>query len=275
MNPASSIKAAFQDRNVILTGGASGLGRELATLMARGGAKVFVLDVDEAGLSGLLEIDASPGILRPKVVDVGNFTAYQMVIDEILKEVKAIDFLFNNAGVTLMGEAQKIPFESSKWLLDTNLMGVVHGTHLIYPLMIAQGRGTIINTASIAGATGYATAAAYTASKAAILEFTRSLRAEAKCYGVRVVAACPGYVDSALFDQKRIIGADRGELIRKFPVTMMSPATAARKLLRGLLKQQRIIVFPLNAKVLWGIYNWCPLIIAPLHGSLLKVFRKK
>ena len=97
-------------------------------------------------------------------------------------------------------------------------MGVVHGILPVYPIMIRQQGGHIINTASIAGVTGYATAAAYTASKAAVLELTRSLRSEARCYGVKVSVACPGYVDSGIFVQDRIVGADRDDVIKDLPV---------------------------------------------------------
>ena len=182
--------------------------------------------------------------------------------------------LFNNAGVTQLGEAQNIPFGRWKWVLDTNLMGVVHGTNLVYPVMIAQGHGHIVNTASIAGATGYATAAAYTTSKAAIMEFSRSLRAEAKAYGVFVSVACPGYVDSGIFSQDRIIGADRAVVVNDLPVKPMTPEVAANLMLKGVLKRQRNIVFPFSAKVLWTLAHLVPSSLYPFQTKLLRVFRK-
>lgn len=173
-----------------------------------------------------------------------------------------------------MGEAQNIPFERWKWLLDINLMGMIHGTHAVYPIMVAQGSGRIVNTASIAGATGYATAAAYTASKAAILEFSRSLMAEAKGYGVQITVACPGYVDSGIFTQDRIIGADRSKMIRDLPVKMMTPEEAAKKMLAGVVRGKATVVFPFSARFLWHLSRWAPSLTTPFQKRFLRVFKK-
>ncbi len=275
MTPSHSMTRVFGGRTVVLTGSASGIGRALTRLLVGSGATVHALDVNEDALAAMVRENSGPGVLHPFILDVRDRDAYASVIVEILRVSKSIDFLFNNAGVTLLGEAQTIPFERWKWLLDVNLMGVIHGTHLVYPLMIAQGSGHIINTASIAGATGYATAAAYTASKAAILEFSRSLRAEAKGYGVRVSVACPGYVDSGIFTQDRIIGADMDAMIRDLPVKMMTPDEAAGHLLKGVVSRKNTIVFPVSARFLWGLSKWAPSLLFPLQRRFLRVFQRQ
>ena len=264
----------FDGKTVVLTGGASGIGRALANLLSRCGATVHALDMNADGLADLVKEAAGPGAIHPWSVDVRDVAAYGSVVNEILGISKSIDYLFNNAGVTLLGEAQNLPFDRWKWLLDINLMGVVNGTHLIYPIMIAKGSGHIINTASIAGATGYATAAAYTASKAAILEFSRSLRAEAKAYGVRISVACPGYVDSGIFVQDRIVGADLDAMIRDLPVKMQTPDEAAWGFLMGVVKGKNTIVFPFSAKFLWHLSHWAPSLTGPFHKRFLRVFQK-
>jgi short-subunit dehydrogenase len=154
-------------------------------------------------------------------------------------------------------------------------MGVIHGCHLVYPIMIRQGSGHIINTASVAGSTGYATAAAYAASKAAILELSRSLRAESMAYGVRVSVVCPGYVNSGIFAQNQIIGANREAVIRGFPVKMMSPNKAAECLIRGVMRRNDMIVFPFSARVLRALSSWAPSLIDPLQGKLIDVFKSE
>lgn len=264
----------FEGRTVIVTGAASGIGRALCRLLTSAGATVHALDFDEKGLGTLPTECPGPGPIHPARLDVRDRVAYSLVIDEVVKISGTIDYLFNNAGVTQLGEAQKIPFERWKWVLDINLMGVVHGTQLVYPIMIAQGRGHIINTASVAGATGYATAAAYTASKAAVLEFTRSLRAEAKAYGVRVSVACPGYVDSGIFSQDRVVGADCDAMIRDLPVKMLTPDEAAIGFLKGVMARKNTIVFPLSARFLWNLSCWTPSLIAPFQKRFLRVFQK-
>lgn len=273
MNPTSSMIRFFGGRTVILTGAASGIGRALANLLSRCGASVHAFDLNAEGLAELTKECVGPGVIYTKSVDVRDIDSFRLAVADVIEISGSIDYLFNNAGVTLLGEAQNLPFDRWKWLLDINLMGVVNGTHLVYPHMIARGSGHIVNTASIAGATGYATAAAYTASKAAVLEFSRSLRSEAKAYGVKISVACPGYVNSGIFAADRIVGADRDAMIRDLPVKMMTPEAAASGFLKGVVKQKKTIVFPLSAKFLWHLSHWAPSLTSPFHKRFLRVFQ--
>lgn len=275
MIPNDSMKRHFAGKTAVLTGAGSGIGRSVARLLACSGAIVHAIDVNEEGLASLARKNPGPGVIHPVVMDVRDSERYAIVLRSIRESSESIDFLFNNAGVTQLGEAQNIPFDRWKRLLDINLMGVINGIRLIYPVMIAQGSGHIVNTASVAGATGYATAAAYAASKAAILEFSRSLRAEAKAYGVRVSVACPGYVNSGIFQQDHIMGADRDAVIKDLPVKMMMPDEAAGHMLNGVVKRTNIIVFPFSARILWTLSSWVPSLIAPLQGKLLRVFQNR
>lgn len=274
MKATPAMIRTFDKRTAIVTGAASGIGRSLCRHLAASGATVHALDFNEEGLVSLVKENPGPGGIHIAQLDVLDREAYARVIAEVRKTSRSIDFLFNNAGVTQLGEAQNIPFDRWKWVLDINLMGVINGTQLVYPIMIAQGRGHIINTASVAGATGYATAAAYTASKAAVLEFTRSLRAEAKFHGVRVSAACPGYVSSGIFSQDRVVGADCDAMIRDLPVKMMTPEIAAMGFLKGVIARKDTIVFPFSARILWAMSCWTPSLIAPFQERFLRVFQK-
>lgn len=274
MKATPAMTRAFEGKVAIITGAASGIGLALTKLLLSAGATVHALDFDEVGLKAILDGHGGPGTIHIAPLDVCDRASYARVIDEVLEISKAIDFLFNNAGVTQIGEAQNIPFDRWKWLLDINLMGVINGTHLVYPIMIAKGNGHIISTASVAGATGYATAAAYTASKAAVLEFSRSLRTEAKAYGVKISVACPGYVSSAIFSQDRVVGADCGEMIRDLPVKLMTPDEAAVGFLKGVMAGKDTIVFPFTARFLWAMACWTPALIAPFQKRFMRVFQK-
>jgi short-subunit dehydrogenase len=183
--------------------------------------------------------------------------------------------LINNAGVTLLGEAQNLSFKRCKTLIDVNLMGAINGTNLIYPLMIAARKGHIVSTSSIAASTGYATAAAYTSSKAALFEFCRSLRAEAGQYGIKISVVCPGYVDSGMFSEDRIVGADRMALVKDLPVKMMTPSDAAWRYLNGVSKGKDLVIFPLSAKTLWFVSKWFPSLLGIFQKRFLRVFRGK
>jgi NADP-dependent 3-hydroxy acid dehydrogenase YdfG len=259
----------FGGKTVILTGAASGIGRALALRLAAAGAIVHALDYNAEGLDAL----AASAKVIPCFLDVRDEEVFAAEVGRIQAGSKRIDFLFNNAGVTQLGEAQNIPFDRWKWLLDINLMGVVNGIMAVYPIMIRQGGGHIINTASIAAATGYATAAAYTASKVAVLELSRSLRSEAKAHGVRVSAVCPGYVNSGIFVQDCIIGADLDAVIRDLPIKMMTPDVAACHLLKGVIAGKPTIVFPFSAKCLWGLSNWVPSLVGLFQKRFFRVFK--
>jgi NADP-dependent 3-hydroxy acid dehydrogenase YdfG len=267
------LKRHFDGKTVILTGAASGIGRALALKLAAAGARVHAIDIDRNGLDSLHREAGEIGGITVHVLDVRDASAYKELAGRIHQEAKHIDFLFNNAGVTLLGEAHTIPFDRWKWLLDINLMGVVHGILSIYPIMVRQRAGHIINTASIAGMTGYATAAAYTTSKAAILELSRSLRSEARGHGVKVSAACPGYVDSGIFTADRIVGADLAAVTKTFPAGMMTPDTAVGHLLKGVIAGAPRIIFPFSARFLWTVSTWAPWLVEPFQKRFIKVFR--
>jgi NADP-dependent 3-hydroxy acid dehydrogenase YdfG len=274
MISSEKVSRHFHGKTVILTGAASGIGRALAHRLASAGAFVHAVDIDQKGLESLCKDSIGKAQVTTYVVDVRDGEAFAELVNRIYERTKRIDFLFNNAGVTQLGEAQNIPFERWKWLLDINLMGVVHGILPVYPIMIKQRGGHIINTASIAGATGYATAAAYTTSKTAVLELTRSLRSEAKTYGVMVSAACPGYVDSGIFVQDRIVGADLDAIIKDLPVKMMTPDVAASHLLTGVIAGKPTIIFPFSARFLWNLSNWAPLLTEPFQKRFMRAFQK-
>lgn len=267
-----SLALHFRGKIVILTGAASGIGRALAIQLATAGAVVYAADVNKEGLESLCAELQAEGQVVPCLLDVRDGEAFIALSKEVVEARSRIDFFFNNAGVTQLGESQNIPFERWKWLLDINLMGVVHGILAVYPIMVRQKHGHIINTASIAGLTGYATASAYTASKAAVLELTRSLRSEARIHQVRISAACPGYVSSGIFVEDRIVGADLKSIIKAFPTKMMTPQVAASHLLEGVAGGKETIVFPFSARFLWALSNWAPGLTAPFQQNFIKVF---
>lgn len=273
MTTVASLRRAFSGKVALVTGAGSGIGRALAAQLTMAGATVYAIDRDAAAVGSLTQKAGACGKLYPVVFDVTDSAAYAKAVATIERDEDSIDFLFNNAGVTMLAEAHMLEFSRWKWLLDINVMGVATGIHQVYPRMIRQGGGHIVNTASIAGSTGYATAAAYTASKACILELTRSLRAEARTYGISVSVGCPGYVDSRIFTQERVVGAELHAVIDDLPVKMMSADKAAEVLLKGVSRGRQTIVFPLSARILWHMSHWIPSLLAPIQKRLMRPFR--
>lgn len=263
--------AVFGGRVVWLTGAASGIGREVALQLAQAGARVHAVDMD-AGNLATLEQAAPGGRIVTHVLDVADAAAYGRIIRDLYDSGERIDFLFNNAGVTLLGEAHKVPFEKWRWLLDVNVMGVVNGIAHVYPRMAEQGGGHVVNTASLAGATGYATAAAYTMSKGCILGLSLSLRAEAREHGVKVTVVCPGYVDTNIFRPERVVGATLEQVLEDLPAGMIHPREAAASLLDGVAKGRETVVFPFSSKLWWWVVSWAPAVVGPIQRRFLRAF---
>lgn len=274
MKPDVRFPQTFGGRVAVVTGAGSGIGRELVLLLRDSGARVHACDRNEEPVRKLAEAASAHGSITPHVLNVADGGAVTSVFRRIDEEEGGIDFLFNNAGITLLGESHLLPFDLWKSLLDINLMGVVHGIQAVYPSMVRRGRGHIINTASVAAVTGYATSVAYAGSKAAILELSRSLGAEAEGHGVRVSAACPGYVNSGIFSQERIVGSDRDHVVGNLPVAMLPPRTAARMLLDGVVRNKREIIFPATARMFCFLGRWFPFLLAPSQKKLIRVFRE-
>ena len=273
MNIARSTRQAFEGRNVLLTGAAAGIGKALALRLVACGATVHGADMDAVGLDQLAaEAAASgPGKVVPRRLNVTDRHDYGMWVADCAA-AGPIDYLFNNAGVTLLGEAHKVPFERWKWLLDINVLGVLNGIMHVYPLMVKQGSGHIVSTGSVAGVTGYATAAAYTMAKKAVIGMSNSLAAEAEAYGVKVSVVCPGYVNSNIFTQDRVTGAKVDEVVKDLPAPMMSTETAARHYLDGVASGKPRIIFPANARLLCGLARWLPFTLAPIQKRLMRKF---
>ena len=126
--------------------------------------------------------------------------AVQALVDEVAVRHGRLDFMFNNAGIVIGGRTDEMSREHWDRVIDVNLKGVVNGVVAAYPLMVSQGHGHIVNTASTAGLAPAVLVAAYSASKHAVVGLTGALRPEAARFGVRVSVMCPGAVDTPILD---------------------------------------------------------------------------
>lgn len=237
----------FQQAVAIVTGGGSGIGVALAReLLARGAARVVLADI---------RLDAAQAAARElgdrataAVLDVRDAAAFRALVDEVAAREGRIDHLFNNAGVAILGPAERHTPDDWKLVLEVNLHGVVNGVQAAYPRMIAQGFGHIVNTASIAGLTPLPLIVPYVASKHAIVALSRALRVEARDHGVRVSALCPGIVNTPLFTHGAVRTARPAsdEVVRswKVGVKTIAPEVFARAALDGVAKNRELVHVP-------------------------------
>jgi 2-hydroxycyclohexanecarboxyl-CoA dehydrogenase len=193
----------MQDRSVIVTGGASGIGRATALLLAREGARVFVGDVDEAGGRAVAQAAAGEGLavdylpLDLTLPDtIADFAA------AVHNRAERVDGLVNGAGWDRIQPFLENPPEMWDRLIAINLLGAVRLTRAVLPPMVAAQAGKIVNISSDAGRVGSMGETVYAAAKGGLIAFTKSLAREVARYRINVNCVCPGPTDTPLFEQQ-------------------------------------------------------------------------
>lgn len=185
----------------IVTGGGQGLGKVFCRAFAEAGADVVVAEINpETGLETVVELQQMGRRARYVQTDVSDRASVQAMAERCLAEYGRIDFLMNNAGITRWGQAESVPEEDWRAVIDVNLNGLFFCCQAVAPAMIEQGQGSIVNIASMSGLiiNRPQPQASYNASKAAVIHLTRSLACEWAPYHIRVNAIAPGYMDTPM-----------------------------------------------------------------------------
>ncbi len=257
----------YQGRVAIITGAASGIGKALAGALARRGATVVLADIDEAGAKAAADALAAgpPGRVSGVALDVTDAEAVASLVERVAQDHGHLDFLFNNAGIAVAGPVSELTLAHWNRTIDVNLRGVVHGVVAAYPIMIRQGRGHIVNTASLAGLLPSPMLTAYGMTKHGVVSLSESLRMEAAEHGVRVSVVCPGVIDTPLLDKGNppdlppVTHAPNARaLLTKMIGRAYPAASLAEDVLDGVARNRPIIVTPRHARIPWRIYRISP-----------------
>lgn len=245
---------------VIVTGGGSGIGAALVRAMAARGATIVIADIDEAAAKAVAaELIGATTV----TLDVRDAEAVAGMVGDVVAEHGHLDYMFNNAGIAVGGMVEELTLDHWNRVIDVNLRGVIHGVHAAYPIMLRQGNGHILNTASLAGLVPGPGLAPYDAVKHAVVGLSLSLRAEAAGRGVRVSAICPGFVDTPLLGRvnpdlpQTGAGLDAEQLAKRIG-RLYQADPLAQDVLRGLERNHALIVAPRSARAAWRLARYAP-----------------
>ncbi|MBN1289734.1 MAG: SDR family NAD(P)-dependent oxidoreductase [Actinobacteria bacterium] len=239
----------WHDKSVVITGAASGIGRETTLAFARRGARVAVVDIDGAKLSGVKdELEEMCADIYYCIVDVSNADEMRTMCDGIYRKWKRVDVLINNAGIAMGGPFEHMTLQDWKRMVDVNFWGIVHGCHFFYPRMIDQGGGHIVNVASAAGLVPMFLQTSYCATKSAVVGFSESLRGEAARHNIGVTAVCPGIVDTPIASTVELIydgehrnsEALRGKVEHVFHGRGYTPDRVAEAIVKAVEKNRNV-----------------------------------
>ena len=175
-------------------------------------------------------------------------------------------------GIAIASEAHEHTYESWRRVIDINLNGVINGVAAAYPLMVEQGSGHIVNTASIAGLVPVFGEVSYSTSKHGVVGLSLALRIEGALHGVKVSVVCPGFIETPIFYTSKVVKLDRDKLLAEMPKTMPADQ-CAREILRGVERNKSTIAVTTSAKVLWLLHRYTPWLLGWLGKRSLKKMR--
>jgi NADP-dependent 3-hydroxy acid dehydrogenase YdfG len=264
-----------------VTGGASGIGAALTTKLVAGGAEVWIADRQvDAAEEMAQRLGSGGGQAHALELDVRSYPSFERGVTEAVKRCGRIDYLFNNAGIDVVGEIDSYTLDDWNNVFDVNLRGVVHGIHAVYPIMIGQHSGHIVNTASLGGLCPAPAHAAYTATKHAVVGLSKTLRVEAERHGVKVSVLCPGLVRTPILTGGKYgrlaANVDEGEVMKKIwePLRPMASDAFAERALRAVLRGDAIVVLPNKYKAAWYLERLSPALSMRASKGMLRRTRE-
>jgi NAD(P)-dependent dehydrogenase (short-subunit alcohol dehydrogenase family) len=270
--------SAFKGKVAIVTGGASGIGAALSRALGAEGAQVVVADRQAALAEDVAaSIRAAGGRATSAELDVRQLASMGRVVSDTVARSGRVDLFFNNAGIGVGGEMDGYTARDWDDVFDVNLRGVAYGIQSVYPVMIRQRAGHIVNTASVAGLVAAPLSGSYSATKHAVVGLSKSLRLEATRHGVRVSALCPGAIATPILTGGKFGRAgvsDEVALEMWAHTHPMDPDVFAAKVLRAVARNEAIIVIPSWWKAFWYLDRLSPSLSLGLWSVVLDRMRR-
>lgn len=262
---------SLQNKVVVITGGSSGIGSQIASHVAKKGATPVLLARSKEKLEETRDkIQNESGGMNPLIypLDVSDSEAVKTIFGRIFTDVGGIDILVNNAGFAIFDYFREADVEEIKKMLDVNVFGLMACTRAVLPQMLERDQGQVINVASLAGKVPTPKSTVYAATKHAVLGFTNGLRMELASTNIHVTAVNPGPINTNFFN----IADPTGDYVKSVQRFILQPDRVAKKVVNSMEKPRREVNLPCTMSAGSRMYQAAPGLLEKIVG---KMFNKK
>jgi len=263
----------LQGKKVLITGAASGIGRETALAFARERSVVLLADIDATGLDDVARLIRGLGAqCAVYVTDVSNSEQVDGMARSIAAEFGGLDVLVNNAGVFIWADFMDTTLEDWRWIMGVNLWGPIFTIGAFLPGMIERRSGHIVNIASGGGLVTLPALAAYSTTKFAVVGLGEALQHEVRDKNVVVTTICPGSTKTPIIEHIRVRGLNREKLAKViYPKSNRYPADKTALIIVEAVKHdRRLVVTTPGMKLMVYIKRLSP----PLYRTLVRPFTR-
>jgi NADP-dependent 3-hydroxy acid dehydrogenase YdfG len=254
------LNSRFPRKRAFITGAGSGLGLALAKDLAADG---WTLGLFDRNLERLTTVEAELADAGVRLIaypgDVTHSDELTVAINSFAATHDGLDVMINNAGVAGGGALMEVPLEDWRWIIDINVMGVVHGSRAAIPHLQRNGTGMLINVASAAAFASAPGMVSYNATKAAVVSISETLVNELRSAGIQVSVVMPTFFQSSLLETLRGPEYARSFAHKAMQRSEYSVADVARDLLKEAADGNVYIVLPRAARTMWRFKRWLPL----------------
>lgn len=252
------VEAKYTNKVVVIAGGASGIGEQLARQVSKYSKQTIILDRNKkAGVSLANELGDSVTFIK---LEMTNFKAVKRVLHDCSKKYGEIDIFFNFAGSFMAGEIRDTPINYWNDIYDSNVKPIINATAAVYAIMQKNGHGHIVNVASSAGLFPVPIMNIYGSTKSAVVSLTLGLKMEAEAFNIQVSVVCPTIVDTPLYDTALYAGVNKAKALNilRNKLNVQTPQQAASQVLKKVAKNHTIIHTSLSTRIGWGVYRLSP-----------------
>ncbi|MCJ7679381.1 MAG: 3-oxoacyl-[acyl-carrier-protein] reductase [Candidatus Aminicenantes bacterium] len=243
----------FQDKVAIITGASQGIGKKIALTLAAEGAHVCVFDIVQEGAEEVArEIRNAGGNASVHRLDVSDSNQVSAAVEAVVKNLSSVHFLVNNAGITRDNLLMRMKTEEWDSVMNVNLKGVFNCSKAVIRTMMGNRFGRIVNISSVVGEMGNAGQTNYSASKAGVIGFTKSLAREVASRGVTVNALAPGYIETAMTDN--LSDAVKDKFMEIIPMKRLGKPEDVAKAVRFLLSEDASYITGQVLNINGGMY---------------------